>query len=230
MTNPARQLPLPLDLGYRPALDRDAFLVTGANAAAVAWIDRWPGWPAPALVLQGPPGCGKTHLASVWRARADAGIVEGAALTAAAVPVLLEAGPTLVVETADAAPEQPLLHLYNGIAERGGQLLLTSARPPSRWGIVLADLRSRLNALPVAEVAPPDDLLIRAVLVKLFGDQHLTVTAELVDFIGLRIERSFAAAQRVVAAINAESIALRRPITVPLAQRILQEIESTREE
>ncbi len=222
---------LPLDLGQRrPALDRDAFLVTAANAAAVAWIDRWPAWPAPALVLQGPPGSGKTHLAGVWCARAGAGIVAGGDLDAARVPALIEAGPTLVVETAEAAPEEPLLHLYNGIAERGGHLLLTATKPPSRWGIGLADLRSRLNALPVAEIAPPDDRLIRAVLVKLFADRQLAVTAELVEFVGLRIERSFAAAQRVVAALDAASLVAQRRITIHLAQQVLQEIASANEE
>jgi chromosomal replication initiation ATPase DnaA len=216
---------LPLDLPHRTALDRDAFLVTPANAAAVAWIDRWPNWPAPALVLQGPKASGKTHLAGVWRARAGAGIIAGTDLNPEKVPDLLGQGRCLVVEAAEAAPEVPLLHLYNGLAERGLQLLLTSIEPPSRWGVALADLRSRLNALPVAEILPPDDRLIRALLVKLFADrQQLAVTAALIDYIGLRIERSFAAAQRAVAAIDAASLAAGRPITIPLAQRVLQEI------
>jgi chromosomal replication initiation ATPase DnaA len=216
---------LPLDLPHRSALDRDAFLVTPANAAAVAWIDRWPGWPAPALVLQGPEASGKTHLAGVWRARADAGIIAGADLSAEKVPALLGDGHCLVVESAETAPEEPLLHLYNGLAERGLQMLLTSTEPPARWRVALADLRSRLNALPVAEILPPDDRLIRALLVKLFVDrQQLAVTAALIDYIGLRIERSFAAAQCAVAAIDAASLAAGRPITIPLAQRVLQEI------
>jgi len=216
---------LSFDFPHRPALDRADLLVTGVNAAAVAWIDRWPDWPAPALVLHGPAGSGKTHLASVWRTRTGAGSIAGAALSPTAVPALLDAGAALVVEAAEAAAEQPLLHLYNGIAERGGHLLLTSAQPPARWGIVLADLRSRLNALPSAEILPPDDTMIRAVLVKLFADRQLAVTPDLVDFLGLRIERSFAAAQRVVTAIDAASLASRRRITLPLAQQVLHEIE-----
>ena len=215
---------LPLDLGHRPALGRDAFLIAPANEAAVAWIDRWPAWPAPGLVLQGPSGSGKTHLASVWRARADAGLVEGAALTAEAVPALLEAGGELVVENAQAAPEEPLLHLYNGIAERSGHLLLTASEAPARWGVALADLRSRLNALPVAELGAPDDTLIRAVLIKLFADRQLSVTAELIDYVGLRIERSFAMARRVVAAIDSVSLAAHRRITIPLVQKVLEEL------
>jgi chromosomal replication initiation ATPase DnaA len=222
---------LPLDLPHRTAQGRDAFLVTSANAAAVAWIDRWPDWPGSALVLHGPPGSGKTHLASVWRARAGAGLVEGPFLDPEAVPALLDADRSLVVEAADDAPEASLLHLYNGIAERGLRLLLISAEPPSRWGIGLADLRSRLAALPVAAILAPDDRLIRAVLVKLFADrQQLNVSAELIDFIALRIERSFAAVQRAVAAIDAASLAAGKPIKIPLAERALREVGAIREE
>lgn len=222
-----RAVQLAFDLGHRPALDREMFLVTAANEAAVAWIDRWPDWPASGLVLQGPPGSGKTHLASVWRARAGAATIDGHALDAAMVPALLDAGAHLVVEAAEAAAEQPLLHLYNGVAERRGALLLTATAPPARWGIALADLRSRLSTLPVAEIAPPDDLLIRALLVKLFADRQLSVSAELVDYIGLRIERSFAAARDIVGAIDAAALAAHRRITIPLAQHVMRDLGTT---
>jgi chromosomal replication initiation ATPase DnaA len=212
---------LPLDLGHRPALGRDAFLVTDSNAAAVAWIDRWPAWPMPALVLEGPPGAGKTHLSSVWRARADADLIDGPALDAAAVPRLLDAGRPLVVERADQADEQPLLHLYNGIAERRLSLLLTADRAPARWGTVLADLRSRLKALPVAPILAPDDRLIHAVLVKLFADRQLLIADEVVVFLAARMERSFEAARRLVAAIDAAALAAHRRVTVPLARDVL---------
>jgi len=213
---------LPLDLGHRPALDRDAFLVTPSNAEAVGWIDRWPHWPMPALVLEGPPRAGKSHLAQVWRARAGAGLVEGPAIDAAAVPMLLDAGRPLVVEAAALAPEEPLLHLYNGIAERKLSLLLIADRAPARWGTRLADLSSRLKAVPVVSIAAPDDRLIHAVLVKLFADRQLLVADEVVEFLTARMERSFEAASRLVAAIDAASLAARRPVTVPLARDVLR--------
>jgi chromosomal replication initiation ATPase DnaA len=227
MTSLTTQLTFIFD--HRSALGRDDFLVAPANEAAVAWIDRWPAWPAPGLVLQGPAGSGKTHLASVWRARAGAGLVEGATLTPDAVPLLLEADCQLVVENAQAAPEEPLLHLYNGIAERSGHLVLTATQAPARWGVALADLGSRLNALPVAELGLPDDALIRALLIKLFVERQRPVTAELIDYIALRIERSFAMARAVVAAIDMASLAVQRRITIPLAQKVLEELGATGE-
>jgi chromosomal replication initiation ATPase DnaA len=215
---------LPLDLAFRPAYDRAAFLVTEANAAAVAWIDRWPGWPAPALVLHGPGGSGKTHLASVWRARAGAGLIEGDKLDEAAVPGLVERHAALAVEAASTAPEAALLHLYNMMAERRGHLLLIAAAPPARWSTRLADLRSRLSALPVAEIAAPDDRLIRAVLIKLFSDRQLPISPEVIDFLALRMERSFEVAHRLVAAIDAASLAGRRRVTVPFVRAMLDEL------
>ena len=68
--NDPQQLPLALEM--RPALGRDDFMVADCNSEAVAWIDQWPKWPAPALCLYGPKGCGKSHLAEVWRARSGA--------------------------------------------------------------------------------------------------------------------------------------------------------------
>jgi chromosomal replication initiation ATPase DnaA len=218
----ARSPQLPLDFKPLPAFDRAAFLVTESNAEAVAWIDKWPDWPAPALVLHGPPGSGKTHLASVWRARANAGLVAGAALDAAAAPELAARHAALVIEPASAAAETALLHLYNMMAERRGHLLLVAATPPARWPTRLPDLRSRLNALPVAEIAAPDDRLIRAVLIKLFADRQVAVSPDIIDFLALRMERSFEVADRLVAAIDATALAGHRRVTVPLVRSVLE--------
>ncbi|HET8587587.1 MAG TPA: DNA replication protein [Candidatus Limnocylindria bacterium] len=210
---------LVLDLGHRAALGADDFMVAPSNEAAVAWLDRWPDWPAPALVLHGPPGSGKTHLAQVWRARS--GAATAAPTTVEEVPAVLGGARACVVDDADRAPEQPLLHLYNLVAERGGHLLLTASRPPVLWPLGLPDLRSRLLAAPSAALGPPDDALIAAVLLKLFADRQLAVGEEVVAWLLRHMERSFDAARRTVAALDAAALEARRPITVPLAKAVL---------
>jgi chromosomal replication initiation ATPase DnaA len=212
---------LPLDLPHRPALGRADFLVAPSNREAIAWLDRWPRWPAPALALCGPPGSGKTHLAHVFARRAAARFVDPAALTTERVPALLGEAAAAIVDDAAAAPEEPLLHLYNLLAERGGHLLVAAREPPARWPIALADLRSRLVACPVAAVAAPDEALLGALLIKLFADRQLQVGEEVVGYLALQLDRSFAAAQRAVAALDAASLAEHRRITVPLARRVL---------
>jgi chromosomal replication initiation ATPase DnaA len=212
---------LPLELGHRPALGDQDFLVAPANAAAVAWFDRWPQWPAPALVLWGPAGSGKTHLAHVFAARAGAVVLDAAGLTVANLPDRLGAARTAILDPAEAADEEALLHLYNILAERGGHLLVVARAPPSRWNIALADLGSRLRAAPLAALGPPDDALLSSVLVKLFADRQIAVGADVVAYLVPRLERSFAAAQRMVAALDQAALAAHRPVTVPLVRAVL---------
>lgn len=218
---------LPLDLGHLPALGRDDFLVAPSNEAAVKWLERWPDWPCPALALHGPPSCGKTHLAHVFTTRARAtgivaAFVEPATLDVATVPDRVGEARAVVVDDANQAPEQALLHLYNLVAERRGHLLIVAAEPPSRWPVALADLRSRLLAAPTVAVSTPDDALLSAVLVKLFADRQVTVAADVIGYLVARIERSFAAARAAVAALDAAALAEKHAITAPFARRALK--------
>ena len=222
-----RQRQLPLDFDHRPSLGGDDFLVAPSNAEAVAWIDRWPDWPGPALALHGPPGCGKTHLAQVFAAGARAHLV-GARELSAGEPRRLTA-PACVVDDAELVLaeglEEALLHLHNRLAEAGRHLLLAARRPPARWAVALGDLRSRLNAAAAIAIKPPDDTLIAAVVVKLFTDRQLRVDSDVVSFMLARMERSFDAARRLVAALDATALAERRNITVPLARRVLEQVD-----
>ena len=220
---------LPLDLGHRPAMGMDDFLVADGNRDAVAWLDRWPNWPGSALVLHGATGCGKTHLAHVWRAASGATLTTGPALAAADPPGLLAGVRAVAVDDADrlsgAVAEETLLHLINLVAESGCFLLLTGASAPARWPFALPDLTSRLRAMPAVAVGAPDDALLSAVLVKLFADRQLAASAEVVAYVVPRMERSFAAARRLVGALDAASLSRRQAVTVPLARAVLEGIE-----
>lgn len=221
---------LALDLGHRPAYGRDDFLVAPCNAEAVAWLDRWPNWPAPALALYGPGGCGKSHLAQVWRARSGALEFTRASLVSGGLGERLAAARGAFVEDADrGVDEEALLHLYNMLAERGGHLLLTAREGPGRWSLRLADLRSRLIAVPAVAVAIPDEALIAAIMVKLFADRQLHVNADLVAYLVTRMERSFEAARRLVAALDQTALAAHRRITVPLARAVLEDLERAKQ-
>lgn len=212
--SPSSPSQLPFDLPVRAAQQREDFLVAPANALAVSWIDRWPDWPGPFLAMHGPEGCGKSHLAQVWAARSGARVLAGADLREAHIPELA-AGRHVAIDDADLADDaRALLHLYNLIAEHRGTLLLTARGAPSTWAAALPDLRSRLGAMQSVPIAPPDDALLAAVLVKLFRERQLTVGAEVIDYLVARLERSFAAARTSVATIDRLSLAQGRGITV----------------
>ncbi|MBF0562439.1 MAG: DNA replication protein [Alphaproteobacteria bacterium] len=214
-----------LDLPHRPALGREDFLVAPSNQEAVAWLDAWPRWPGKTLALCGPAGCGKSHLAHGFAAAVGAGIVEAATLDREQPPPLLAHQPALVIEDADQRTDPvALLHLYNAALAAGVGLLLTTRLPPARWGISLLDLHSRLATLPVALIAPPDDALMAAVLVKLFADRQLRVGPEVIDFLLRHMERSFDVARAVVAAADHLAFARRKPVAVPLIADVVRQL------
>jgi len=219
---------LVLTLGHSASLDPADFVQSPCNSAAVAWIERWPDWPAPLLALHGPAGSGKSHLAHLWTARAKAIALDPRVLAVASLPRLLGGARAVALDfaTQDCAASlgcdaRALLHLYNMLAERGGHALVAARAAPARWAIALADLRSRLMAAPSVAIEAPDDALLAAVLAKLFADRQLKVEPGVIDYLVSRIERSLAAAGRVVEALDHESLALKRAVGVALARDVI---------
>ncbi len=203
-------------------LTRADFFVSAANDAGLQAIDNWQNWPQGKLLLVGPSGSGKTHLAHIWSAEAKAVIIEAANLGSVDIPNL---GPHIVVENADAiagdqALETALFHLHN-LTLPHGRMLITAATPPRDWGLHLPDLHSRLQAAWLARLTPPDDALLTAVLIKLFSDHQITVAPNLIAYLAARIDRSIAAAQSIVAALDAYALVSGRPITRQLAAELL---------
>ena len=217
---------LALALGHAESFAREDFLGGPSNAAALALIESWPDWPSRAVVLVGPEGSGKSHLAAIWAAEAGARFLAARSLAEANLPAALATG-ALVVEdiAAGAFEERELFHLINLAREEQAYLLLTARSFPAGWSAGLRDLGSRLKALPVVATAAPDDALLRAVLVKLFADRQLAVDESLVGFVVNRIERSFAAARAVVALLDREAMRQQRPLTRVLAAELLRESE-----
>lgn len=212
---------LAFDLPSRPALGKSDFFVSSANALAVRALET-PGWPQGRMVLTGPAGAGKTHLAHVWAAEAGARVHAATALPGADgdLPgaVVIEDVPLIA---GDRRAEAALFHLLNWQAERGGQILLTGRGAPARWQIALPDLASRIAAAPVATLDAIDDALLAALLIKLFADRQLRVAPPVIGYLTRRIARSFATAEATVAALDARALAQGRPITRALAAEML---------
>jgi chromosomal replication initiation ATPase DnaA len=219
---PPRQLAFALP--HAESLGRDNFLEGPANAAALALIDGWPDWPNRVMLLVGPEGSGKSHLAAIWAEQAGARAISAHALTAAEVPGALATG-ALVVE--DLKPQQfderALFHLLNLAREEQAYVLITAREPPAATAIELRDLRSRLRALPTVLLMPPDDQLFRALIVKFCADRQMVIDEAVVSFLATRIERSFAAARQAVELLDSEALRLGRPVTRALAAELLRD-------
>jgi chromosomal replication initiation ATPase DnaA len=218
---PPRQLALALP--HAESLSRDDFLEGPANAAGLVLVDSWPEWPNRVMLLVGPEGSGKSHLAAIWAEQAGARSTSAHALDPAAVPGALATG-ALVVEdlNSGAFDERALFHLLNLAREEGAYLLITARMLPSAMEVDLRDLRSRLRALPSVLLLPPDDQLFRALIVKYCADRQLTIDESVVGYLVTRIERSYAAARRVVELLDSEALRQGRPVTRALAVELLR--------
>jgi len=218
----ARQLALAL--GHAASFARDDFLEGPSNTAALTFVERWPDWPSLNLLLIGPQGAGKTHLASVWAADAGARVISAHMLEEISVPTALATG-ALVIEdlAAGVFDERALFHLLNLARAERAHVLLTTRSAPSAWTLEVPDLASRLREIPSVTLASPDDALLRAVLVKLFADRQLPVDESLIGYVTTRIERSFAAAQAIVSDLDREALRQQRPVTRALAGELLRD-------
>jgi chromosomal replication initiation ATPase DnaA len=214
---------LVLALGHAESFAREDFLAGPSNAAALALIERWPDWPAPAMALVGPEGSGKSHLAAIWAQASGARTLAARLLGEVDLPGALATG-ALVVEDLESSglDERALFHLINLAREQGAYLLFTARRPPASLDVGIRDLASRLRSIPALTLQAPDDALLRALIVKLAADRQLAVDAALVTYLANRIERSFAAAREAVKRLDQEAMRQHRPVTRALAAELFR--------
>jgi chromosomal replication initiation ATPase DnaA len=212
---------LALALPYAENFSREDFLTGASNEAALSLVERWPDWPDRALAIVGPEGAGKSHLAAIWADIAGARRVSARVLGETNLPAALATGALVIEDAGEQLDERALFHLLNLMRQQDAFVLMTARTPPAMWSVELADLVSRLRAIPAVQLRPPDDALLRAVMVKLFADRQLTVDETLIAYLLMRIERSFAAARAAVDDLDREALRQKRPVTRALAAELL---------
>lgn len=216
---------LTLSWEHRPALGVDDFLISPCNEQAVAKIDAFPEWSSPALIIVGAEGCGKTHLLRVFQSMHGGTIIVPDNLMPETISELPASDAFLIEDAGDwigiKDHEEALFHLYNRCFANGEKLLIASRVFPNHWDILIPDLASRLKAADVAEIGPPDDTLLMALLAKHFADRQVRVAPGVIEYVTPRIERSFAAVQSFAAAADAKALKDKRQITIPLARDVL---------
>lgn len=224
--NRARPRQLPFELKHQPGYERDNLIVAGSNRAAVDLVDRWPDWVAPVVILAGPTGSGKTHMAQVWQQKTGALLVDPSNISAD-IHERASIQPMLIEDIGDVTlDETGLFHLINSVRQHAAQgpgpsLLMTSRLWPAAWGVKLPDLASRLKAATVVEIAAPDDMLLTCVIHKLFADRQVEVEPHVVSYLVSRIERSLNAAIKVVDQLDRLALEQKSRITRTLAAQVL---------
>jgi len=208
------QLILPLQT--ESAMTRADFIAAPGNVRALAFLESWPDWPAPAAALFGPGASGKTHLARIWAARSGATIVEARALSAASD------GPVVVEDWDRTEGDAHQVALF-ALMERGTPLLLTGRTAPAIWPVALPDLASRFRALVAFELGAPDEALLMALVVKLFADRQLLVPEAVVTSLVRNLERTPAAIRAFITRADAEAMRLQKPVNLQLVRALMAE-------
>lgn len=214
---------LPLAFSHKNATGREDLLVAAPLHAAVAIVDEWPRWPSPVVILVGPQGSGKSHLASIWKNTSGAVDIhpapgEGAARQAEHTAVLFEDADRRSFDDTE------LFHVINSVRENGTSLLMTTRQWPAAWPVSLPDLRSRLKAATVVEIGEPDEDLLAQVLMKLFADRQLYMDDKLVSYIVARMERSLDTAQTIVERLDRLGLSRGARISRAMAAEVLTEL------
>jgi chromosomal replication initiation ATPase DnaA len=224
----ARPEQLPLDFRHEAATGRDDLVISDPVSAAASVVDRWPDWPSPVVIITGPEGSGKSHLAEVWLRKS--GAVRVRPVGGSDAVALAGAGPVLV-EDADREgfDETALFHLINAVRSAGTSLLITARSWPMAWGVTLPDLASRLKAATTVEIGPPDDLLLGQILVKLFADRQLLADEKVIAYLVPRMERSLAAAQAIVERLDRLALARGTRVSRMLAAEVLGSLPHERD-
>ena len=216
----ARQLRLEL---RRPnSSRREDFIVSPTIADAVRAVDAWPAWYGGCLALIGPTGSGKSHLAQAWAARVDAAVLTAGDGSSAADLAPLQGRPILIEDAHLGVADETLFHLINMAGDEGGGLLLPAPIAPQAWPASLPDLRSRLNAVPVAELPPPDDMVMEGLLKIFFRERNITPSDDLIPYLLRRIERSALSAREIVDRLDEAAVADHRPVSRALARQIFE--------
>ena len=219
-------MPFARATSYDPA----DFIRGAGNEDALQLIERFPDWPYSMVLLHGPKGCGKTHLAHVFAARARATFIAPERLGTAPADQLLVGNHAWVIDGIEAVKDHAALaQLINHVRARGDYVLMTAQSAAAELAITLPDLRSRLLALPSIALGAPDDALLMGLLAKQFADRQLRITPEVLAVAVLHIERSYEAAQAFVRAMDTLSLSVGRAITPALVRTAMKQSASLNE-
>ncbi len=224
-------LPPPMEFSAAASFNAADFVRSDCNAEACDAVLLEDGWPDGRLILTGPARCGKTHLAHIWSQAAKARILSCGDLAEPGIAAAARGAAAAVLNADRSAgnseQEAGLFHLCNAAAESGGLLLLTSRRDPALWTVRLADLKSRAQGSRCVSVGSPDDRMLRALIIKLAADRQISVAPNVADYILPRMERTFEAAEALVAEIDRRCLAKGRGISRTAAAESLAALNST---
>ena len=201
-----------------PRYDREHFVLSSSNDEAWRASKAWLGSGEPAMIICGPEGAGKTHLLQVLVTEVDGVYIENCnSFTPKSRYVL--SGLDNVAAQPDPAE---FLSKIEDLLSSDKRLILAGRGLPSDWAGGLKDLRTRLEAMPRAQLNEPDEAMVRAVMAKRFKDRQIIVSKAVIEYAAVRLPRTFLAAHCFVDAADKAALNEKKKVSMQLAQRVLE--------
>ena len=197
---------------------------SSCNNIAINFIEKWPNWSLDNRIvcIFGATGSGKTHIARVWKKKSNAKILNN--ISNLTLNNIYEINTPLVFEDINSNiywPENLLFEFINEIKLSENYLLITCKGNPNKIKWNLKDLISRFSSFVNIEIKLPDDNLIKKILVKQFADRQFSIEKKLIEYISLRIERSYLAINNIVNLIDELTLKYKKPVNLSIVKEAL---------
>ena len=206
------------------AYKKEDFYVSSSNEEAYDYINSWPKWIKRIVNIFGPPGSGKSHLASILKSKTSYLQINSNDLSEKVI-FNLKTKESLIIENFDTnTSEELLFSLWNMVLQDNKFFLINSIKPINSYKYKLSDLTSRIKSSLSIGIKLPSDDLISAIIAKNFSDKQIKVEKKHIDYIIKRIDRSYEKISQFILTLDKYSLKKGSPFSLKLIKEVLKMI------
>ena len=210
-----------LDFGISESFDENDYYVSKSNYFAKNIIATWPKWEKKIVNLAGEKFSGKTHLSTIFKKKSDALYLHSGEINDQTLR-RIKLSNCIIIEDIDETFNQNLLYsIFNLVEQDNKYLLISTNKPINTLKFSLPDLVSRLKNCIIANIEPPDDDLIYAIILKSFSDRQIKVDNKIIDYIIKRISRSYSKMHEFIYKIDELSLKKKKSINFKIIKEII---------
>jgi len=203
---------------------KEDFYVSPSNIKAYDFINSWPKWIKRIVNIFGPPGSGKTHIASILKSKTSVLEIDSGTLDDK-VFFKFKTKEVLIIKNLNEDISENLLYsLWNTALQDNKYFLITSNKPINSYKFKLKDLISRINSCPCIGIELPSDDLISVILAKNLSDKQIKVEKSHIDYIVKRIDRSYEKIAQFILTLDKYSLKKGSPFSLKLIKEVLKMI------
>ena len=213
-----------LNFPTKKAYKKEDFYVSPSNKEAYDFVSSWPKWIKRIVNIFGPPGSGKSHLASILKSKTSFLQVNAKDLDDK-IFLKFKTKEALIIDNLDQKVSEKLLFsLWNFALQDNKYLLVTSVKPITSYKFKTRDLISRVNSSLIIGINLPSDDLISVIIAKNFSDKQITVEKKHIDYIIKRIDRSYEKISQFILTLDKYSLKKGSRFNLKLIKEVIKMI------